>query len=136
MPEVAEDELREERQVESDEDEQRRDLGPGVGVHPAGDLRPPVVQAGEVAHDRAADHDVVEVRDDEVGVVQVDVEAERRQEEPGQAADQEQAQEAERPRSSAPSTRSRPVHRRRPVERLDRRRNGDGEDRNENTIAE
>ena len=48
----------------------------------AGDLRPPVVQPGEVAHDRAAHHDVVEVRDDEVGVVDVDVDAERRQESP------------------------------------------------------
>ena len=53
-------------------------LREALGVHPAGHLRPPVVQAAEVAHDRAADHDVVEVRDDEVGVVQVDVEAERR----------------------------------------------------------
>ena len=43
-------------------------------VQPAADLRPPVVQAAEVAHDRAADHDVVEVRDDEVGVGDVDVE--------------------------------------------------------------
>ena len=76
-----------ERQVEADEDEQRRELAERVVVHPAGHLRPPVVQAGEVAHDRAAHHDVVEVRDDEVGVVQVDVEAERRQEQPGQAAD-------------------------------------------------
>ena len=52
-------------------------LASAVVVHPAGHLRPPEVQAGEVAHDRAADHDVVEVRDDEVGVVDVDVDAER-----------------------------------------------------------
>ena len=58
-----------------------------LGIHPAGHLRPPVVQAAQVAHDRAADHDVVEVRDHEVGVVHVDVDAERRQEQAGQAAD-------------------------------------------------
>ena len=66
---VAEQELREEGQVEADEDQQRRQARPPLGIHPAGDLRPPVVQAGHVGHDRAADHDVVEVGDDEVGVV-------------------------------------------------------------------
>ena len=50
-------------------------------------LRPPEVQPAEVAHDRAADHDVVEMRDHEIGVVQVDVGAQRRQEQPGEAAD-------------------------------------------------
>ena len=124
---IAEDELRDERQVEPDETMMRRHLGPDVGVHAAGDLRPPVVQAGEVAHDRAADHDVVEVRDDEVGVVEVDVEAERGQEEPGEAADEEQAQEAERPdHRRLPPDRAL-VHRRRPVERLHGRRDRDGE---------
>ena len=49
-------------------------LAPAFGIDPAGHLRPPVVEPAEVAHDRAADHDVVEVRDDEVGVVHVDVE--------------------------------------------------------------
>ena len=80
MPEVAEDELREERQVEADEDDAGAELRQQLVVHPAADLRPPVVQAAEVAHDRAADHDVVEVRDDEVGVGDVHVDAERRQE--------------------------------------------------------
>ena len=67
-----------------------------LGIQPAGHLRPPEVQAAEVGHHRAADHDVVEVRDDEVGVVHVHVEAERGEEQPGQAADGEQADEAER----------------------------------------
>ena len=95
-------------QVETGEHDDRGDLGPDVRIHAAGDLRPPVVQAGEVAHDGAADHDEVEVRDHEVGVVDVHVNAERRREEAGQAADEEQAEEAPAPRSSAPSARSRP----------------------------
>jgi hypothetical protein len=65
-------------------------------VEAAGDLRPPEVQAAEVAHDRAADHDVVEVRDDEVRVVDVDVDPERREEQAREAADREEADEAER----------------------------------------
>ncbi len=44
-------------------------------VHAAGHLRPPVVQAAEERDHRAAHHHVVEVGDDEVGVVQVDVDA-------------------------------------------------------------
>jgi hypothetical protein len=39
----------------------------------------------------------VEVRDDEIGVVQVHVDAERRGEEPGQAADEEQPEERDCP---------------------------------------
>ena len=107
--------------------EQRRELAERVVVHAAGHLRPPVVQAGEVAHDRAADHDVVEVRDDEVGVVQVDVEAERRQEQSGQAAHEEQAQEAEDEHHRRLPPDRALVERRRPVERLDRGRNRDRE---------
>ena len=53
------------------------------------------MDAAEVGHDRAADHDVVEVGDDEIGVGDVDVDAERGEEEAGQAADGEQADEAE-----------------------------------------
>jgi hypothetical protein len=48
------------------------------------------VQPAQVTHDRAADHDVVEVRHDEVGVGEVDVEPEVAEEEARQPADQEQ----------------------------------------------
>ena len=54
------------------------------------------MQPGEVGRDHAADHDVVEMRDDEIGVVQMHVGGERGQEQAGQAADGEQADEAER----------------------------------------
>ena len=65
------------------------------GVEPAGDLGEPVVDAAEIRHQRAANHDVVEVRDHEVGVVDVHVEADGGEEETGQAADEEQADEPE-----------------------------------------
>ena len=98
-----------------------------LGVHPARHLRPPEVQAAQVAHDRAADHDVVEVRDHEVGVVQVDVEAERRQEQAGQAADREQPHEAVGVEHRRLERDGALVERGRPVEHLDRRRDGDRE---------
>ena len=50
----------------------------------------------EIAHDRAANHDVVKVGDDEIGVMDVDIHAETGKEEARQAADGEQADEAER----------------------------------------
>ena len=92
---IAEDELRKERQVEADEDQDGREAGPAFGIHAAGHLRPPEVNAAQIRHHRAADHDVVEVGDDEVGVVHVHVDRERRQEQARQPADREQADEAE-----------------------------------------
>jgi hypothetical protein len=54
------------------------------------------VQAAEERDQRAAHHHVVEVGDDEVGVVQVDVGIQRAEEQAGQAADREQEQERQR----------------------------------------
>ncbi len=99
--EVAEDELRAEGKEEADEDEYRGDLGRSFGVHASGDLGPPEVQAAEVGHDDGADHDEVEVGDDEVGLGEVDVHAERAEEDAGAAADDEEPEEAERRRSWA-----------------------------------
>src|SRR5439155_26677625 len=65
---ITEHELREESQVESHEDDERSQLAPGFGIHASGDLRPPEVQTADVGHHHASDHDVVEVRDDEIGV--------------------------------------------------------------------
>src|SRR5580692_402273 len=74
--EIAENKLREERQVEPNEKSDCGRLRQTFGIQSAGNLRPPEVQSTDVAHHRAADHDVVEVRDDEIGVVKVDVQAE------------------------------------------------------------
>ena len=93
---VSQDELREERQVETEKYHQRRKLGPPFGIHAAGHFGPPVVQSAHVGHDGAAHHDVVEVGHHEVGVGHVDVEAERREEQPRQSADGEQSDKAER----------------------------------------
>ena len=53
------------------------------------------MQAAHITHDRAADHDVMEVGDDKIGVVNVNVQAEAREEKPREATDHEQANEAE-----------------------------------------
>ncbi len=74
---VAQNELREERQVESDEHDQRGQTAQPFGIHAAGNLRPPEMHAAQIAHDRAAHHDVVEVGDHEIGVGDVHVDAQR-----------------------------------------------------------
>ena len=83
---AAHHELGEEGEVEADEDQKRRELGPALRVHPPEDLRPPVVDAGKEGDHRAAEHDVVEVGNHKVRVVEVDVGRQRSQEETGEKA--------------------------------------------------
>ena len=52
------------------------------------------MEAADERDDRAAHHHVVEVRDDEVGVVQVDVDAQHREEDAGEPADREHQRNA------------------------------------------
>ena len=96
-PEQAEHVLREERQVEADEDEPEVQLPEPLVERAPEHLRPPVVEAAEDPEDRAAEEHVVQVRDDEVGVGHLPVDRERGEEDPGEAADREDADEAERP---------------------------------------
>src|SRR5208283_3026405 len=91
---IAEQELRKKRQVETDEENQRGNARQPFRVHAAGHFWPPKVQAAEVTHDGATDHDVVEMGDDEVGIVDKDVRAQAAEEESGEAADEEKAEEA------------------------------------------
>ena len=56
-------------------------------VHAAGDLREPVVDPAEDREDGGAEDDEVEVRDDEVRVGHRLVERDRREHDPGQAAE-------------------------------------------------
>src|SRR5262249_36030677 len=90
---LAQDELWEERQIKSDEEDQRRDSTQSFRIYSARDLRPPVVQSAKETDHRAAHHDVVEVRDDEVGVLQVNVQSQRGQEQSGHSAYGKQPQE-------------------------------------------
>ena len=121
--EIADHELREEREVEADEDDAGAQLREPFVVQAPADLRPPVVQPAEISHDRAADHDVVEVRDDEVRVGHVHVDADRRQEQSGEPSDREQPDEAVRVEHRRLPRHRALVHRRRPVEDFHRRRN-------------
>ena len=116
-----------EGEVEAEEHQERREARPGFRVEPSGDLRPPEVQTGEIGRHRAADHDVVEMRDDEVGAGDLHVDGNRGEEETGQPADGEQTDESERIQHRRLERDLPAIEGRRPVEDLDRRRHGDDE---------
>ena len=89
-----------------------------LAQHSPGDLREPVVDGREQREHRAADQHVVQVRDDEIGVMDLEVERHRAEHDAGQPADQQDEEEAEHeeqrrphdqpagPRSSRSSRRS------------------------------
>src|SRR5580700_8470196 len=90
---VAEHELREKGEVEADENDQRGQTCPAFGIQLAGNLGPPEMHSAEIAHNRSSHHDVVEVGYDEVGIGDVDIDAERGQEQSGEPPDGEESEE-------------------------------------------
>ena len=93
--EIAENELREERQVETNEHDYRREASPRLGIKFAGNLRPPIMNSAEIPQNRTPNHHVVEVCDDEISVVDVNIETQCGKKQPSKAAHSEQANKAE-----------------------------------------
>ena len=87
--------LDQERHQEAEEHQVEAQLAQALAQHPPGDLREPVVDRGEDREHRAADQHEVDVGDHEVGFVQLPVDREHGQEHAGDAADQEQRDEAD-----------------------------------------
>ena len=80
------------------------------------------------AHERrhhSADHDVMEMRDDEIGVGHMHIDGERGEKQSRQAADRKQPDETKRVEHRRLKRDRAFVQRRGPVENFDRRRNGD-----------
>src|ERR1039458_7217758 len=123
-PQISQNELREKRQVESQEDDERGELGPTLRIHAAGDLGPPVMQAAEVGHDGAAHHDVVEMRHHKVSVGNMHVEPQGGYKEASKPTDGEQSDEAEGIEHGGGERNGALVESGRPVEYLDSRRDG------------
>ena len=98
----AEEVLREEHQVDADEGQPEVQLADRLVVHVAGDLREPVVPAGEDREHGAERQHVVEVRHHVIGVLQRAVDAGIGQHHAGHAADREQEDEADRPQHRRP----------------------------------
>src|ERR1051326_7122518 len=86
-PEIAHDKLRKKSEVEADVSNQSGELAKFLWIHSTGDFWPPIMQASHERRDHAADHHVVEVSDDEVGVREVNVSGKRCEEQAGPSAD-------------------------------------------------
>src|SRR5882672_6491530 len=121
---IAENELREEREIEAKEKSNRSDAGQKFRIQLAGNLWPPVVQTADVTHHRSANHDVVKVGDDEISIVEMNVQAETGEKETGEAADEEKTDEAEGVQHRGVVGNGAFVERGGPVKDFDRRRNG------------
>src|SRR5882762_7684150 len=121
---IAENELREEREIEAQEKSDRSDAGQKFRIQLAGNLGPPVVQTADITHHRSANHDVVKVGDDEISIVEVNVQAETGEEETGGTADEEKADEAEGVQHRSVVGNGTFVERGGPVKDFDGRRNG------------
>src|SRR3954468_13519913 len=121
----AEHVLREEREVETDEHEPELGLTQSLVQYSPEELRPPVEQRGEEPEHGPSEKRVVHVRNDEVRVRHLPVEWEHRKEDPRQAADREDRDEAERPEHRRVEDEIAAPGRREPVEDLHAGRNGD-----------
>ena len=73
---------------------QKLTLPQSLVVHPPGDLREPVVHPAEEREDGGTEDHEVEMGDDEVGVVHLLIERDRREHDPGEAAEDEEDDEA------------------------------------------
>ena len=86
---------RKEGDVEADEHQPERPAAEPLRQRAAAEGRRPVVERGEQRKHHAADQHVVQMRDDEVGVVRLPVERHHRHHHAGQPAEREDEQEAE-----------------------------------------
>ena len=87
---------REERDVEEDERQPEMDLGELLVVHVARPLRDPIVDPPEEREQRARDHHIVEMRDDVIGILELDVDRLNGQHEAGKAPHGKQEQKPDR----------------------------------------
>src|SRR5262249_13098985 len=120
-----EEELREEGDVEADEQQPELPLAEGLPEFPAEHLRPPVEESREDREHHTAEERVVEVGDDEVAVVHLPVDREGGEVDPRETSDHEDREEAERVQERRVEMEVAAPEGREPVEDLDPRRDGD-----------
>lgn len=95
-PLCAHDELDEEGGVETDKDKAEADTHQVLFEHTPRHLGPPIKETTEERHDGATHHRVVEVRHDEVRIVEVNVDRENTEEDPSEAADRKHPDKRQR----------------------------------------
>src|SRR5581483_1207258 len=73
---ITKNKLREECEIKSYENDQRRKTAPSLWIHASSNLGPPEMQAAKISHERAPDHDVVEVGDDKIRIMHMNIDPE------------------------------------------------------------
>ncbi len=111
--------------MEADEECPETYLAECFVQHASEHFRPPVVQTGEQAKNQTADDNVVEVSDDEVGIMILEVGRRCRQHNAGYPAHYESRNEADCEQSCRREADRSAPHREQPVEDLDACRYGD-----------
>src|SRR5262249_30073741 len=123
--EEAEDVHREERDVEPYEHRPEADSPQAFVEHPSGDLRQPEVERAEDREDDCSVEYVMEVGDDEVAVRRLPVEGQHRHHHAGDAAQQEDQEEADGKEHRCREAHRAVPHRGDPCEELDAARHRD-----------
>ena len=115
MPSRPSDVERHEGDVEADQAHQNAAL-PQPFVQPEAErLGEPVGDAGKAGEQHAADDDVVEMRDQEQAVVQLEIGRRHREQHAGHAADDEGDDEADRPQHRRRKADAAAIHREHPI---------------------
>src|SRR5438477_7627017 len=114
-----------ERKIEPEENYQRREPRPSIRIEAPAYFGPPEMNTSQIAHHRAAHHNVMEMGNDEVGAAQVDVRRKRRQEQSRQPSHGKKSDESYRIKHRGIVGDGTFVHRCRPVEYLDGGGNSD-----------
>src|SRR5665213_1566531 len=92
--EITQNKLREKRQVEPDELNDHRGPRPIFGILPARHFSPPQMHSTQKTHQRSTDHDIMEMRDDEISIVDMHVQPNGGDEQPGHPANEEKSDKA------------------------------------------
>ena len=93
---ASQEELREERHIETNEHNHAGNAPKIFVVHASRHLWPPMMQPADHADQRGTHHDIVEMRDNEIGVMQMHIGVERGQMDTGEPANGEQHKERQR----------------------------------------
>src|SRR3546814_1130689 len=98
---IAKQKLREEGEIEAEKNQNSGRTPPHFIVHASEHLRPPEMNRSQECRNRAADHDVMEMRDDEIGVMDMHVYGKQREHQARPSAHHE--------RSEAPTSELQPL---------------------------
>src|SRR5437773_7398830 len=95
LTEITQNKKRKESEIESEKRCKCGEFSPKFWIQTAGDFWPPVVQTSHESGYHSANHDVMEMGDDEIRVVHVHIDRQRSEKESSETADDKQSDKTE-----------------------------------------